>query len=160
ITKEFESEVPIRCTLFVDTSSSVRVGPVGGTGLARLIEIAAAVAQANSADRDLTGLCLFDEHRAAPLRPARGPRHLVTILTRLVDAAARRPAVSEAPLEPLLELGHAFAEEVYPDLLRRDINRVPFWLPWVSRRIRPAGRKLSAGRLLLYGLIAIVPSAL
>ena len=29
MTKELESEVPVRCTLFVDASSSVRVGPVG-----------------------------------------------------------------------------------------------------------------------------------
>ena len=29
MTKEFESEVPVRCTLFVDASNSVRVGPAG-----------------------------------------------------------------------------------------------------------------------------------
>src|SRR5439155_22878703 len=94
ITKEFESEVPVRCTLFVDISHSVRVGPPpltlpsppaeggegrmsltlppppaeGGEGrvrgrnaLASLVEISAAVAQANAGVRDLTGIGLFDE---------------------------------------------------------------------------------------------------
>src|SRR5207247_11330162 len=61
ITKEFESEVPLRCTLFVDASQSVRVGPRGQNALARLIDVAPAVAQGNSAHRDLTGLCLLAE---------------------------------------------------------------------------------------------------
>src|SRR5437870_7304342 len=44
ITKEFESEVPLRCTLFVDTSHSVRLGPPGHNALARLVDISAAMA--------------------------------------------------------------------------------------------------------------------
>src|SRR5208283_1587492 len=59
ITKEFESEVPVRCTLFLDTSQSVRLGLAGQNALARQVEIAAAVAQAAGAARDLTGACLF-----------------------------------------------------------------------------------------------------
>jgi uncharacterized protein (DUF58 family) len=39
ITKEFESEVPIRCTLFVDASHAVRVGAPGQNALARIVEI-------------------------------------------------------------------------------------------------------------------------
>jgi uncharacterized protein (DUF58 family) len=160
ITKDFESEVPIRCTLFVDASNSVRVGPAGGNALSRLVDITAAVAQANSADRDLTGLCLFDEHRSSFLRPARGQRHLVEVLNRLVDAGARAPATDRAPLEPLVQLAHAFAEEVYPDLLRREINRVPFWLPWLARRMTPRSRIKFGGRGLLYALAWIAPSGL
>ena len=73
ITKEFESEVPVRCTLFVDTSNSVRLGPPGQNGLAGLIEIAATVAQAAAGARDLIGLCLFDEQTAHVIRPAQPP---------------------------------------------------------------------------------------
>ena len=98
ITKEFESEVPIRCTLFVDTSNSVRVGHHrrARTRLARLVEIAAAVAQANTGSRDLTGLCLFDERRVTIVRPARTPRHLVQVLHLLADAAGLAPTTGEA----------------------------------------------------------------
>jgi uncharacterized protein (DUF58 family) len=158
ITKEFESEVPIRCTLFVDCSNSVRVGPSGGNALARLIDISAAVGQANSADRDLTGLCLFDEQGALPLRPARGQRHLAELLNLLVDAGARAPAVGGAPLVPLIRLGHAFAEAVYADLLRPEINRTPFWLPWVTRRMLP--RREHRSRWLFYVAALIIPSAI
>src|SRR5262249_12688064 len=99
ITKEFESEVPVRCTLFLDTAHSVRVRPPGKNALTRLVEIAAAVAQASAGVRDLTGLCLFDE-RGVPLylRPARGPRHLVKVLNVLADAAGLAPATGAAPV--------------------------------------------------------------
>jgi uncharacterized protein (DUF58 family) len=160
ITKDFESEVPIRCTLFVDASNSVRVGPPGENALGRLVEIAAAVTQANSADRDLTGLCLFDECDSLPLRPARGSRHLIDMLTRLVDAAARPPAVGETPLEPLLRLAHAFAEEVYPSMLYRDLNKVPFWLPWVARRQKATEGSALLGWMALYFMAIVFPSAL
>jgi uncharacterized protein (DUF58 family) len=158
ITKDFESEVPIRCTLFVDASNSVRVGPPGEHALGRLVEIAAAVTQANAADRDLTGLCLFDECQALPLRPARGPRHLIDMLNRLVDAASRPPAAGETPLVPLLRLAHAFAEEVYPEMLHRDLNSVPFWLPWVARRQKTTDSSSFLGRMILYFIVIFFPS--
>src|SRR5262245_20620691 len=158
ITKEFESEVPIRCTLFLDASNSVRVGPSGGNALARLVDIASAVTQANSGARDLTGLCVFDETDARVLRPARGPRHLVDVLNRLVDASAQQPAAAEAPLGPLVQLAHAFAEEVYPDSMRREVNRVPFWLPWLSRRMTPPRRRRLGARGLLYALACLAPT--
>jgi uncharacterized protein (DUF58 family) len=134
ITKEFESEVPIRCTLFIDTSNSVRIGPPGKNALGRLVEIAASVAQANTGDRDLTGLCLFDEHGSVPIRPARGQRHLASLLRVLVDAGSKSPATEQAPLDPLLRLAHAFAEELYPDLMRPEVNRFPVWMPWIVTR--------------------------
>jgi uncharacterized protein (DUF58 family) len=132
ITKEFESDVPVRCTLLLDTSNSVRVGPAGQNALARLVEIAAAVAQANAGARDLTGLFVFDETGASYLRPARGERHLVEVLNRLADVAGLAPSTGAARVETLVPLAHGFAQEVYPDLMRPEINRVPFWLPWLQ----------------------------
>jgi uncharacterized protein (DUF58 family) len=134
ITKEFESEVPLRCTLFVDTSNSVRVGPAGKNALARLLHISGAVAQANAAARDLTGLCLFDDNGMSVLRPARTARHLAEIMSRLADAAGLAPSTARAPLDTLLPLAHGFAQEVYPHLLRPEVNQVPFWLPWLWTR--------------------------
>jgi uncharacterized protein (DUF58 family) len=132
ITKEFESEVPIRCTLFVDTSHSVRVGPSGRNALARLVEVAASVAQAAAGVRDLTGLCVFDETGVSSMvRPARGSRHVVRLLNLLADAAGLAPAAGQPRLHTLLPLAHAFVQEVYPSLLRPDVNRVPGWLPWL-----------------------------
>ncbi len=146
ITKEYESEVPVRCTLFLDTAQSVRLGARGMTPLARLVEIAAATAQANMGIRDLTGLCLFDETRVTKLlRPARTRRQLIQILNTLADAAALVPSVETAQGEPLLLAAYAFAREVYPDLLRAPVNRVPWWLPIVSPTPGPWVTKVGRG---------------
>lgn len=132
ITKEFESEVPVRCTLFVDTSNAVRLGPAGHNALTGLVEIASAVAQASVGNRDLVGLCLFDDQDSSYIRPARGTRHLIHVLHQLADAADLAPSTGKARLTDLLPLSYAFVQEVYPDLLTPDLNRVPFWLPWLT----------------------------
>jgi uncharacterized protein (DUF58 family) len=128
ITKEFESEVPVRCTLFVDTSHSVRIGPPGRNALARLVEISAAAAQANAGVRDLTGICLFDEKGVTRyIRPARGSRCLVQVLNVLADAAGLAPATGEGRVAELLPPAYALAQEVYPYLLQPELNQVPLW---------------------------------
>lgn len=134
ITKEFESEVPLRCTLFVDTSDSVRIGPPGSTALVRLVEVSAAVVQANTAAGDLTGLYLFDEQDVSIVRPARTAGHLVRLLTLLASAAGLAPRGGQVRVGRLLPFAYAFAEEVYPALLRPDLNRIPFGLAWLSPR--------------------------
>lgn len=132
ITKQFESEVPVRCTLFVDASNSVRVGPSGRNALGGLAGIASAVAQACAGKRDFTGLCLFDEKGAHSVRPGRGPRHLAHVLNLLADAAGLAPTSGQAPVETTVPRAYALARQVYPELLAPAVNRVPFWLPWLA----------------------------
>ncbi len=151
ITKEFESEVPVRCNLFVDTSNSVRVPAPSGSGpqqirygksLDRLIDIAAGVLQANAAIRDLTGLCLFDEQGARHIAPDRGSVHRTECLRMLAAAAARLPERQFVNPDPLLPLAYSFAAEVYPEQLRPVVNSVPLVMTWMegfstySRRLR------------------------
>jgi uncharacterized protein (DUF58 family) len=134
ITKEFESEVPVRCTLFVDTSNSVRVparpaaGGAHARPLDRLVEIAAGVIQANAAVRDPTVLCLFDEGGAEVVRPDRTGPHVTQMLHRLADAAALAPAAAHVDPARLLPLAYAFARVTYPELLRPGVNGMPWWL--------------------------------
>jgi uncharacterized protein (DUF58 family) len=132
ITRELESEVPIRCTLFVDASDAVRLGPPGQNALADLVGVAATAAQAAAGNRDLVGLAVCDEHAADYAAPARTPSHTIDLLHRLARAANLAPATEAADLGPLLERAYAFATEVYPDLLRPALNRFPAWLAWFS----------------------------
>jgi uncharacterized protein (DUF58 family) len=147
ITKEFESEVPIRCTLFVDASSSVRVpfldpdeSPTDrlaaarsqGKPLDRLVEIAAAVLQATSSSRDLTGLCLFDEQGVTISQPDRSGRHLTQMYRLLAEATGRSPTCARIDPDRLTPLAYAFADAVYPDLLHPAVNHLPFWMQWVD----------------------------
>lgn len=133
ITKELESEVPIRCTLFLDTSNSVRVGPVGETALCRLIEVAAGVAQANATERDLTGLCLFDETGVRDyVKPGRGSRHLLQMIGMMTDVAGLIPSAPHATVRELVPVAYGLAQDLYPDWLLRDVNYFPIWLPFWS----------------------------
>lgn len=133
ITREFESEVPIRCTLFLDTSNAVRVGPAGETALARLVEIAAAITQANIAERDLTGVCLFDETSVQKIvKPGRGSKHLFQMLDLLTHVAGLTPRMSHVTLGSLLPCAYGLLQDVYPDWVDREVNHCPVWLPWWS----------------------------
>lgn len=135
ITKEFESEVPIRCTLFLDTSSSVRVGPVGQTALCRLVEIAAGTLQRNASERDLTGLSLFDENGVHHIvKPGRGPKHMLRVLGVLTDIAGLVPRTPRAPVRDLIPIAFGLVQDVYPEWLEADVNAFPFWLPlWAPK---------------------------
>jgi uncharacterized protein (DUF58 family) len=141
ITKEFESEVPVRCTLFVDTTSSVRVPALSGVGprqinygkaLDRLVDLAAGILQASAGIRDLTGLCLFDERGATSVRPDRGGAHRTKCLRMLAAAAALMPHRESVNPQHLLPLALSFAREVYPELLRPAVNSLPFGLIWLE----------------------------
>jgi uncharacterized protein (DUF58 family) len=130
VTKEFEGEAPVRCSLFVDASHSVRVPSVHGKALGRLVEIAAAVLQANADVRDLTGLCLFDDHEARMTRPDRSPAHVTQLLQTLADAAALSPASARTDPDHLIPVAYAFAREVYPHLVSDGVNGLPFLQEW------------------------------
>ncbi|MFL5244999.1 MAG: DUF58 domain-containing protein [Gemmataceae bacterium] len=132
ITKEYESEVPVRCTVFLDTSQAVRLGPADQSLLLPMVELTAIVIQANTRSRDLTGLCLFDEHAADFTAPARNAAHVSHVLNVLADTAALTPRSEDAPSEALLNLSHAYAGEVYPNLLHSRNNKIPLLLPWLG----------------------------
>jgi uncharacterized protein (DUF58 family) len=167
MTKEFESEVPIRCTLFLDTSNSVRIlsaplappgadapgsprSDVAGSGrpLDQLLEIAAGVLQANTAIRDMTGLCLFDEQGTRTVRPRRSTTHRMEVLRLLAETADLTPLVARTDPRRLLPLAYAFAQQVYPDLLRPEINAMPFWANWIDAFPRHSRHPGSLTRLL------------
>ncbi len=136
ITKEYESEVPIRCTLFVDTSSSVRIGPLGENALARLVEISSAVAYSNTEQRDLTGLVAFDERAVTKwVRAGRGKRALYHLLGQLADLADLPPTSDFVYPDLLLSYAYGVAQDFYPERLEPDVNQVPWYWPrfWFRR---------------------------
>ncbi|QDU21535.1 DUF58 domain-containing protein [Urbifossiella limnaea] len=136
ITKEYESDVPVRAVLFLDTSEGVRLGPPGTTPLARMAALASGVAQAAAANRDLVGLTTFDEEAALALKPARTRIHMLDMMRRLAEAAALQPTPRGAPPEQLTRRAYPLAEELYPELTDRKLNTVPLsrlWLPMLER---------------------------
>jgi hypothetical protein len=51
-------------------------------------------------------------------------------MNRLAETAMLTPATGSASADKLTPVAYAFAEEVYPHLLRSEINQIPFWMPF------------------------------
>jgi uncharacterized protein (DUF58 family) len=137
ITKEFENDVPVRCVLFLDTTQGVRLGPPGNTLLTRMSAVAAVVAQAAAANRDLVGLTTFDETKADSLSPARTKIHTINMLRRLAEVAALQPGVTGVSAEHLTDRAYPLAHELYPELMSRSVNSMPWtrlWIPLLDRK--------------------------
>lgn len=98
--------------------------------------------------RDLTGLCLFDERGATVVRPDRTGTHLTQMLNLLAEAATEAPTTGRADPEVLVPLAYAFAQDVYPELLRPSVNSMPVWLDWVESFPRYTRRAYSLLRSL------------
>ena len=137
ITKEYESDVPVRCVLFLDTSDGMRLGPPGATPLARMAGVAAGVAQAAAGNRDLVGLTTFDEADAKAMPPARTKIHTIGVLRRLAEVASLQPGTDGVPAEQLTRRAYPLAQELYPELMSKRVNAMPLgrlWLPLLDRR--------------------------
>ena len=137
ITKEFENEVPVRCIIFLDITDGVRLGPPGNTLLTRLAGVAAVVAQASAANRDLVGLTTIDEREAKAIAPARTKIHTILVLRRLAEVCALQPDVAGAHPELLLNRAYPLAQELYPELMSRRVNTMTLgrlWIPLLDRK--------------------------
>ena len=136
ITKEYENDVPVRCVLFLDTSEGVRLGPPGNSLLTRMAGVAAVVAQASAANRDLVGLTTFDDQAATNMKPARTQTHMISVLRKLAEVAALQPGTKGVPPEHLTRRAYPLAHELYPELMKRSTNTMPLgrlWIPLLDK---------------------------
>lgn len=137
ITKEYESDVPVRVMLFLDQSESVRIGPAGETPIGMLAETASGIAQAAAATRDLVGLTRFDEETSDVLAPARTKVHTIRLLGKLAEAAAKMPNPGPREVEELQDVAYPLAQELYPELFDKEYNTRPwgmYWIPLMDTR--------------------------
>ncbi|QEL13901.1 DUF58 domain-containing protein [Limnoglobus roseus] len=137
ITKVFESDVPVRVMLFLDSSESVRIGPAGDTPVGKLAETASGIAQAAAASRDLVGLTRFDETTSDVLAPARTQVHTIRLLGKLAESAAKLPNPGPREHLELQDVAYPLAQELYPELFDQEVNARPwgmYWLPLLDTR--------------------------
>jgi uncharacterized protein (DUF58 family) len=138
MTRQYESEVPVRLQLIVDGSMSTRHGGFGQRLLDQLVNTAASAARAAISSGDAVGVVVFDERGEQRLSPVSGERGFYRVLQMLSDFAVN-PAPLPDRLSPLLQqTALAVCREQYPELLERQVNQVPWTifpiLPWSRRR--------------------------
>ncbi len=150
ITRQYESEVPVRLQLFVDGSVGTRVGGFGLRLLDQLTYVGASVARTAISVGDPVGAVLFDERGQERFAPQAGERGFHRLLEAMSDFCVN-PAPMPDRLSPaLLSFALSVASEQFPELLDLKVNQVPFTffpiLPWNARRHRD--------RCLLAGVLA------
>lgn len=143
MTRQYESEVPVRVTLFVDGSTGARVGRPGHRALDTIVLTAASLAKAVMADRDPVGLVSYNDIGTTRIKHGTGERHLF----RMLDALANLSFIEKlAPMgysERLFNQAWTIMEDRYPQLLEPSVNQTPFFLfPLLPHQRRRVKRRL------------------
>lgn len=114
MSKQFESEVPVRCQLFVDMSRAVRLGYPGPCLGGRLVSLAATIATVLAAHRDPVGLSVFDGVRFNISKASANKKSILRMIDRLCQSL-------DCPVEPvastsreLIRSGYDIARIRYP----------------------------------------------
>ncbi|MEZ6123040.1 MAG: DUF58 domain-containing protein [Planctomycetaceae bacterium] len=126
MTRQYESEVPVRVCLFLDGSISTRVGGFGCRLLDQMTFVAGSVARSAISVGDPVGAVLFDETGSRRIAPASGDRGFYRLLEALSDFSIN-PAPPQERLTPqLLNAALRLCGERWPELLDPRVNIVPF----------------------------------
>ncbi|QVL32940.1 DUF58 domain-containing protein [Telmatocola sphagniphila] len=128
ITRELESEVPLRCTLFLDASPEMIDSPEASSVKQVLVETSAAILESLLRNRDYVGLYTFDEASSRGMKPSRSSRHRIEMLQRLSEVG--QPVIASHDVEWITQQTHAVASEIYPNLMTPRRNSTPLTLAW------------------------------
>lgn len=136
MTRQYDSEVPVRVTLLLDASGNVQAGELGNRPVDRLISIAAAIAQAAVSVGDTVGLVLLRDTLQQRLRPAGGDRAFYLVLESLAEFSQTGPAEMESLSADVLNYATTCACQRYPELLVPKLHEAPFHIfpLWPGKR--------------------------
>jgi len=155
MTRQYESEVPVRVTLFVDGSISTRIGGFGARLLDQMLYVAGSVARSAISVGDPVGAVLFDERGRTRIQPSGGERGFYRLLEALSDFAINPQPPQQRLSKGLMNAAMRLCGERYPELLEGRVNIVPFTFfplsPW-ARAERFRRTQLAAVLTELYGL--------
>ena len=140
MTRQYESEVPVRLQLFIDGSIGTRTGGFGLRLLDQMNFVAASVARAAISAGDPVGAMLFDERGLRRVPAATGDRGFHRLLDALSDFSVNPAPIPDRLTHRLVETALGVAADQFPELLDDRVNHIPFLLfpisPWAHRRLR------------------------
>ncbi|MCA9062955.1 MAG: DUF58 domain-containing protein [Planctomycetaceae bacterium] len=157
MTRQYESEVPVRIQLFVDGSIGTRTGGFGHRLLDQMSWVAASVARGAVSVGDPVGAMLFDERGMTRVPPVSGEKGYYRILEALSDFSVNPEPVVDRLTPKMLEMAASVCNERFPELLDPRYNQIPFTifplLPFARRRFERR-LQLAAVMASLYSLSA------
>ncbi len=126
MTRQYESEVPVRLRFFMDGSLSTRLGGFGLRMLDQTSYVAASLAKAALSVGDPVSATLVDESHAQRLPWFSGDLGFMQMLRALADFAERVPPSTHRLTARLLQSGYDLCDERYPQLMDGRYNLIPF----------------------------------
>ncbi len=127
MTREYESEVPVRTTMFVDCSFGTKHGEFGKRPLDQIVRLAGSIARSAMSVRDPVGLVTCDDATAQHMASGAGDRHFFQMLDRLSENSISTSPPPVHFTQELIDEVWRVCEELHPELLNPTINHVPFF---------------------------------
>lgn len=143
MTRQYESEVPVRLTIFIDAAQSVYAGLPGRRLIDQSNFLGASVAKAATSVGDAVGLVLCHDEEVFRLRPGHGDRAFYQILSSIADASKPTKIPNGPFRQELSDLATEVARERFPELFHTKLNRanISFLI------VRPRTRKRRRNRI-------------
>lgn len=133
LTRQYESEVPVRVHLIVDGSMPTRLGGYGFRLIDQVNYVAASVAKAAINVGDPVSGALIDESGVKRLPWMSGDRGLMDFLRALADFSIAAPPEAEKVTPYMMQCALALCRQRYPELLDSRFNFSPFRFQSESR---------------------------
>ncbi len=134
MTRQYESEVPVRVTLFIDALPAVYLGSAGNRSIDLFGYVGSSIAKSTVASGDLIGCVTIGHSCTRRLAPAAGDRAFYRVLEHIARACDSEPLAKRLPRDELTKRTLHVAKYRFPELFQRNVNLVPFtfWpiVPW------------------------------
>ncbi|XZE46622.1 DUF58 domain-containing protein [Pirellulaceae bacterium SH467] len=128
MTRQYETEIPIRIHLIVEGTIATRIGSFGHRTLDQINSVATSIARIATQHGDWVGACLLDGQQELLLPAAAGDKGFYRIAQNLSRFSSQAFPQNVGWSESLQSTAFAFASEYYPRWLRPAIN--PTGLSW------------------------------
>jgi hypothetical protein len=135
MTRQYESEVPLRVQLIVDGTASTRVGGFGLRLIDQITHAAGSIAHSVTTVGDAIGAYLVDDSHTERVSASTGTIGFYRMMQQLSEFSKNRNPPSRHLTASLLETAYSVVSERYPELLDPHINPLGLhWLRMLPRR--------------------------
>ncbi|MEQ1825853.1 MAG: DUF58 domain-containing protein [Pirellula sp.] len=153
MTRQYESEVPLRVQLIVDGTASTRIGGFGMRLLDQMTHTAASVAHSVTAVGDAIGAYLVDDVGSKRIRAVSGTTGFYGLMRALGEFSTNRLPPSTRLSAQMLETAYAVLSERHPELLDLKINPSSLnWLGLLNTRSENQRIQLTSAMAHMHGL--------
>ena len=150
MTRQYESEVPVRVQLIVDGSCTSRVGGFGFRLLDQMNYVAASIGKIATKAGDPIGGVLCDERGLRRLPAMAGEKGFQVLLRALADFSNNPTPPPCALSHRMLDAAWGLISQRFPELMDFKVNQIPF----LVYPILPGNRAKLRSRFLVAGAIA------